>query len=47
MMVWSESLMVIIVIELTMPFEPQITESHECKMAKYEDLCGHICIHRY
>ena len=46
-MVCSESLMVIIIIELKVPFEPWITESHEYKMAKYEDLCGHICTHRY
>ena len=39
--------MVIIIIQLTVPFEPQITESHEYKMAKYEYLYGHICIHRY
>ena len=45
--VWSESLMVIIIIELTVPFESQITESHEYKMAKYENLCGHICTHRH
>ena len=45
-MVWSESLMVIIIIELTVPFEPQITESHEYKIAQYENLCGHICTHR-
>ena len=45
--VLSESLMVIIIIELTVPFEPQITESHKYKMREYEDLCGHISTHKY
>ena len=39
--VWSESLMVIIIIELTVPFEPQNTENHEHKMIKYKDLHDH------
>ena len=30
-----------------MPFKPWITESHRYKMANYEDLCGHICMHRH
>ena len=47
-MVWSESLMVIIIIELTVPFGLQIIKSYEYKVAKYEDLCGHnICTHRH
>ena len=34
-------------IELAVTFEPQITESHEYKMTKYEDFCSHIHTHRY
>ena len=42
-MVLSECLRVIIIIGLIVPFDPQINESHEYKIAKYKDLCGHIC----
>ena len=46
-MVWLESLMVIIIIEFTVPFKPRVTKSHEYKMAKYKDLYSHVHMHRY
>ena len=37
----------IVIKELTVPFEGQITKIREYKMAKYENLCGPICTHMY
>ena len=33
--------------ELTVLFEFWIADSNEYKVAKYEDLCGQICMHMY
>ena len=45
MVVYSESSRTMIVIELTVPFESNISSSHEYKLAKYEGLLKEI--HKY
>ena len=45
LIIWSKEIKVIIIGELTVPWEDNIDERNECKRAKYQDLVSDIKSH--